>query len=302
MSPRRRGPLGRGTRVAVLGLMAFGVIVVLIPMGMGWLTLWAVTHPRCASGPDPSRRGLAAEAVIIPAMAGGDRQGYFFRGENGAVIVVPPALGSNRSGLLHEVTVLVENGFSVLSFDSRSCAGRGAHSLGPWEAEDIVAAVAYLGLRADVDSTRIGVHGFSQAGASALFAAVDEPAIRTVVAEGGYVDYGAQTLGLDSPQGWFMSLFNMGARLGYRVATGTSIDRLRLWDALQQIAPRPVLLVYGEHELTLAGARQAAALGGHITLWEVPDAAHGTYLETAGRDEFERHVVSFFTAALSTTP
>ena len=107
--------------------------------------------------------------------------------------------------------------------------------------------------------TRIGLHGFSQAGASNLFAAALSADVRAAVAEGGYVDYGAQTLGVGTRQDPFATLVTAGAQVGYRVSTGLDMGVLSPVHQLGDIAPRQVLLVYGTREGTLAGARQAAS-------------------------------------------
>ncbi len=279
----------------------FGLLVIL-PAGMGFITLWGVTHPRCSSGPAAETLGLIGEDVSVPSRLGVAFPGYFFAGTSGATIIVPPAYGQDRTGLLHEVDVLVRAGFSVLTYDSRTCLGLAPHSLGVWEAEDILDAVAYLHTRSDVDSGRIGVHGFSQAGASGLLAAAQTGEIRAVAAEGGYVDYGAQTLNLGRASDPFSTLFGLGARLGYRASTGLGIDALRPVAVLPEIAPRPILLIYGEYENTLAGARQASAENGHVRLWEVPGATHGSYLRSAGEAVFRAEVAGFFQAALAPAP
>lgn len=287
----------RGVRFAVFGVCVIGIVVIMLPMGMGWLAFSGLTHPLCGSRVNPADYGLIPEEVTIPAESG-PFPGYFFAGTNGATIVVPPAFGASRSGLLHEVAILNRHGYSVLTYDSRQCIGLAAHSLGLWEADDIQDAVDYLRGRDDVEMTRLGLHGFSQAGASALFAAAAIPDVRAVVVEGGYVDYGVQTLGLGESQGLVMTLFNAGARLGYRMNTGLQLEQLAVFESMEQITPRRILLVYGEHEITLAGARDAASLGAHVTLWEVPGATHGSYVASAGETLFAENVVGFFDDAL----
>lgn len=296
----KRGRRFRRWRRHLLFLLCVALLIaVLFPIGLGYLIMWGATHPACTSGPSPEHYGLIAEAIDVPSRTGAAYRGYFFRGTSGATVIVAPALGQDRNGWLHEVDVLVRGGLNVLTFDSRPCAGIGPHSLGPWEAEDVLDAVEYLRSRGDVDMARIGAHGFSQAGATNIFAAGRSAEIRAVVAEGGYVDYGAQTISLGQSQDAFMTLFGWGARLGYRASTGLNLDDLYLLDILANLAPQRVLMVYGSHEGTLDGARQAAALSDHITLWEVPGATHGSYLASAGTESFRENVVGFYEAALA---
>lgn len=298
MSVSVRSRPKRIVRLAGFSVFLIGLVLVLVPVALGWMTLWGTTHPPCSMGPEPAQLGLVAEEISVPSRHGVAFRGYFLPGSNGATIIVPPAYGQDRGGWLHEVAVLVTGGYNVLTYDSRPCTGMSPHSLGVWESVDILDAIAYLRQRPDVDMARIGALGFSQAGASALFAAALAPEIRAVVAEGGYVDYGAQTLGIGGPQDLFTALFSLGARLGYRSATGMSLSQLRPLDVIADIAPRRVLLVYGEHEVTLAGAQYAATLGTHVDLWVVPGATHGSYLASAGQQTYSERVVGFFDSVL----
>ncbi len=291
-----------GTRAGKIRLLRWTLLLLLsallalclIPVGMGFLLSWGVTHPFCYAGSTPEDYGLAYEEISVPSRTGIDFDGYFMAGENGATVIVPPAYGQDRGGWLAEASLLVQAGFTVLTYDSRPCAGLAPHSLGYWEASDILDAVEYLRGRIDVDLTRLGVHGFSQAGASNLFAAAMTTDVRAVVAEGGYVDFGGQTLGVGKRQEIFPTLVAVGAQIGYRISTGLDMSVLTPINRLAAIAPRRVLLVYGSREGTLAEARQAAEAYEHVSLWVVPGASHGTYLASAGESAFRGHVVAFF--------
>lgn len=75
-------------------------------------------------------------------------------------------------------TFFVHLGFAVLSFDKRG-AGR---STGDWRhasmeelAGDVLAGVAYLRNRSDIDGTRVGLHGGSQEGWVGALAAAKDP-------------------------------------------------------------------------------------------------------------------------------
>jgi alpha-beta hydrolase superfamily lysophospholipase len=101
------------------------------------------------------------------------------------------------------------------------------------------------------------------------------------VAQGGYEDFSAR-LGEDIRQLQAIApLFEAGVRGAYRLGTGASIDALSPIAAIPAIAPRPVLLIYGTSEPSIAGARAMAALGvGHVRLAEIPGATHGSYQTT----------------------
>ena len=84
----------------------------------------------------------------------------------------------------------------------------------------------------------------------------------------------------------------------YRLITGTNISALNPSGMISQIAPRPVLLIYGSNEVSLSGGyQQKAAAGDNAELWVIPGAGHGNYSQVAG-EEYEARVMGFFKAAL----
>ena len=68
---------------------------------------------------------------------------------------------------------------------------------------------------------------------------------------------------------------------------------------IEQIGPRPILLIYGELEADAGHAReQFSRAGAPSDLWILPNCGHGEYLQTAPV-EWEYRVVSFFDRAFS---
>lgn len=289
-------------RLAGFFLFALTWAVLSLPVSLGALFMFGLLHAPCgASGVTPGDYGYTWEDIIIEARTGGAFQGYFIPGVNGAAIIIPPALAEGRGNRLHEADVLRRHGYSVLTFESRRCAGMGALSLGYQETAEVAGAVAYLLARPEVDPNRIGILGFSSAGATAVMAAARLPELQAVIAQGGYGDFPEETLGPSAQTGaigLFQNLFNGSARWTYRLVTGIDIDQLSPKDLINRIEPRPVLLIYGSREVSLVGARQQlAAAGPNTTLWVVPGAGHGDYLQVAPQ-EYERRVVAFFDQAL----
>jgi uncharacterized protein len=67
---------------------------------------------------------------------------------------------------------------------------------------------------------------------------------------------------------------------------------------ISQIKPRPILLIYGSNEVSLAGGyQQKTAAGDSAELWVIPGAGHGNYRQVAG-EEYEERVIGFFETAL----
>jgi pimeloyl-ACP methyl ester carboxylesterase len=260
-------------------------------------------YPPCsAGGRTPGDYGLRWEAVTLQARAGGEFRGFLIPGTNRAGVIMPPGYANGADGRLGEAAVLARHGYTVLTFESRRCAGMGAFSLGYKEVDEVADALAYLQTRPEVDPARIGVYGFSSAGATAVMATARLPDLKAVVAEGGYSDFVADTLHSDNSGSlvgdYFLSIFIPTTHLTYRLVTGLDINQLSPLDVIGQIAPRPILLIYGSREMSLAGGRrQEVAAGPNAELWVVPGAGHGNYLAMAPV-EYERRLVAFFEGAL----
>lgn len=282
----------RWIRFFRLFLFALVVTLAIAPALFGFLATYFLLHPSCGETREtPGDYGLAWEDVVIEASAGGQFSGYFVPGTNGAVIIMPPAYGGGRGSRLAEASVLARHGYAVFTYESRRCADMGAHSLGYKETREVADALDYVQGRDDVDADRVGLLGFSSAGATSVMAAAQLPAIQAVVAEGGYGDFAAETLGHSNPLEAYVS---WTMRLSYRLLTGVDVDKLSATDAIPNVAPRPVLLIYGSTEASLKGARsQLAAAQGCAELWIVEGAGHGNYHEVAP-DEYETRVVDFF--------
>jgi uncharacterized protein len=293
----------RGYWLRLFGLFIASLVVVLIvlPIGLGGLMMWGITHPGCGRQAGPEAYNLTNyEDIAFDTAQGLRLPGYFFPGSNGATVIVIPTLASDRTLHLDDVAIFSRAGFNVLTFDSRICDGAPYHSLGYQEAEDVEAAYTYLKTRPDVDMARVSVHGFSSAGATSLFSTARIPEIRAVSAKGGYHNF-AEQLGVGQQGDLMTTLIRIGAEITYRLVTGQDVRVLSPLDAVREISPRPILLIYGSLEVSLPGARQMLAMadssGGNAELWVVEGASHGNYLAIAG-EVYEQRLVAFHSAAL----
>ena len=289
MTPARFFRLIRITIVVTLSLL------LILPLALGFFFMLGVTHMPCSGGLHPAHLP-AAEAITFPATTlGRDVRGYYLPGTNGVTLIIPPTGGSGAGYWRREYTLLHEHGYGLLNYESRRCMGLSI-TLGYSEADEVGDALAYLQARGDVDMTRVGVYGFSTSGATSIFAGARFPQLAAVIASGGYHDFAAHNDAQVRGQ-WFAPLYRLGADVGYRLATGLDMRVLSPISVIDQIAPRPLLLVYGTREPALAGARlQAAAAGDSATLWEVPGAGHGDYYAHAP-EAYTQRVVGFLDAA-----
>jgi pimeloyl-ACP methyl ester carboxylesterase len=289
-------------RLSTFFIITLTLGLVGLPTVLGSLFMLGLLYAPCIeSHPTPANYGYPAESVTIQAQAGGDFRGYFISGTNGATVIMPPPLASGRNVRLPEMDILARHGYAVFMFESRRCAGMGPLSLGYREMDEVADALDYLMAREDVDPDRIGIYGFSSAGATSVMAAARLPKLKTVVAEGGYGDFVENALGRDRGRGlaaYFLPLYRWAIRLTYRWVTGLDINQLSPVSVIDQIAPRPILLIYGSREVSLPGGyRQQVVAGSKAELWVVEGAGHGNYLNV-GPQEYERRLILFFDEAL----
>jgi len=282
------------TRITLFILVSLAIVV---PPALGVGFMLVLTAPGCGGETLPP---MPFEDVSFPSSEfNRPTPAYFIPAAqpNGAAVIVVPTGNAGRGDRMDEIAVYHAGGFGVLTYNSRACFGV-PNSLGYREAGQVTDALAYLASRPDVDTSRIGIHGFSAGGAAAIMAAARLPQIKAVVAQGGYHDFRHEVERNTPPTLWFAPLFRFGAFAAYRLTTGDDISVLSPISVIDRIAPRPILLIYGTDEPGLHGARlQLAAAGSNAELWEVPGAGHGNYL-AAAPDDYPRRVVAFMSAAL----
>ena len=297
-------------RLTIVFLVACTFALVFIPTFLGASFTWGVMYGPCGySSRTPADVGLPFEVVTIASQNGGSFDGFLIPGSNGATVIMPPTLHGSAAGRLPQAAMLAKHGYGVLLFESRRCAGMGPVSLGYHEVDEVEDALNYLLSRPAVDPNRIGVHGFSSAGATSVMAGARLPQLQAVIAEGGYGSFFEETVSgygdylrsnseTNLLANGFITLFRLAMQSTYRLAIGSSIYQLNPTGVIHQIDPRPVLLIYGSKEPSLKGGqRQLVAAGPNTELWIVDGAGHGTYLTTAP-EEYEARIVEFFNQAL----
>jgi dipeptidyl aminopeptidase/acylaminoacyl peptidase len=295
----RTGTRGRLARLALFATLAsiLGAIV-----GLGVVSsaryVHILTHPGCwRADHAPEEAGIeGALDQTLTSHDGLELSAWYVPPRNSAAIVLLGGLGSGRDGLLPEGALLARHGYGVLMLDARACAlPSGESTLGYLEALDVQQAVVWLVQQTDVD--HVGAVGFSAGGVTAILAAAADPRIEAVVAEGGFADLASDLTG-EYRQG------NLVARIAYllnplffRIETGVDPALISPLKALQDISPRPLLMIYGDREADSAHAWQQLEAAGEATeLWIVPDCGHGGYLQAAA-EEWTARVVEFFDQA-----
>lgn len=284
----------RWKRILLLGTAGVLAALIVFIAGIAWMYSWAVLHPGC-QGDRASLEvaGFAAEPIEFASRDGPVLRGWFTVGDSHpetAIIVIPGHAG-NSAFAVPDASMLARSGFSTLIFEHRSCADPSlAASTGYYEAYDLLGAVDYLKTRPGVK--HIGALGFSEGGTATILAAAQEPALEAIVAMGGYdsldndiLDPGSELGPLDQVVRRLI-LVSTGLQLGIPARASSPIS------VIDQIAPRPILLIYGEYEVKPGQALYDAA-GEPKALWIVPGAGHGGY-QPAAPQEYELRIVTFF--------
>jgi fermentation-respiration switch protein FrsA (DUF1100 family) len=283
--------------VAIVSLAAVGLAV-----GMSWWQADAFMHPhRRPVVETPGDRGLVYRNLTLTASDGVALRGWYLPSQNGAAVIVGHGHGAHRA--LGPTEILARNGYGVLAFDWRA-HGESQGDLctfGYYEVRDVEGALTWLQAQPDVDPERIGILGESMGAVTAIRAAARMPDIKAVVVDSPYpsLDDGIRNIwrGTGLPAFPFVPLqIALGEWL-----TGLDLDDMQPLDDVAAISPRPVLILAGGQDPVIgpdAGQRYYAAAGEPKELWFEPDLGHVSF-QKAMPAEYERRVVTFFDAALS---
>lgn len=298
---RPRRPSWR-TVPASLAITAITVLVVAYGILPAVRATAIARPPRTTVARSPDDFGLPAEDVTFTTTRGEAMRAWYAPPANGAVVVIAHGFGDSGASLLEPARWLQDYGYGVLVVDLVA-HGRSGGSALALDGRDVRAAVRFLRGRG-VAAGRIGLWGMSLGGMESLQAAAQEPNVGAVVADGPFpVVAGAD---MPRPRGWRDRLwipFDTVQRAALRVRDVA--PAMGAIEALQRIAPRPVLLIAGLRNAGEAWvvphyAAAAAAEGGGSgpRLWSVPEAGHVQSLG-ARREEYLYRILTLFDTALA---
>jgi uncharacterized protein len=279
-------------RMFVTGAVAVTVFLIVVP----FFEAQVLTHVARGFVPEP-QLGAPYENVSFKTSDGLRLRGWYVPSKNGAAVISFPG----RKGTQKPARMLARHGYGVLLFDRR---GEGESDGDPnawgWSGyRDVDAAVRYLQTRRDVEPDRIGGIGLSVGGEMMLEAASRSRGLKAVVSEGAgersireFLDMTVGNKWLALPQ--YASLTVGNALFSNRTPPPN------LKDIVDDIAPTPVLFIYGEHgqdgERNLNPTYYKAAKEPKA-IWKVPGAGHAGGIDARPK-QYEHRVVSFFGNAL----
>jgi len=280
----------RGMSVVCAAVLAPTVLWFLVfPIGVGYV----YTHT--APAPVEPDLGVPYEHVVVTTDDGLELSAAYVPSRNRAAVVLYP--GAGRSA---EARMLLEHGYGVMLLDPRGQGGSEGDAV-RWAGDrDVLAGVAYLRRRTDVDSDRVGAFGFSVGGEMLLRAAARSEAIRAVVSEGA-----GERVGETEVSGPARFLVEPSQAVMSAATTVFSNHKPPppIVDHIGDIAPHPVLLIYADPGIGGESTRQPlylAAAGEPKSIWKVSGAEHTGGFDAAPL-EYERRVVEFLDDALLAT-
>ncbi len=280
-------------RISIKAFMAIVTIYVVLNFGIAWLFTFILTHPGCRKAPKPVQGLSAYEEIWLHTDDNLELRAWYYPAQNGAAIMAFGGMGGALGENLPPVGILVQRGYGVLQVDSRACAKPAAPvSLGYDEVRDAAAGLVFLESRPEV--RYIGVIGFSMGGVTAIRAAARYPKIAAVVAEGGYFNLGDDFVEPDSNPSIPHRIFSYSIAYMYWLNSGVNPWLVSPIDDIPTVSPRPVFLIYGEHEAENGRAEaQFAAAKEPKRLWIVPGGTHGTN-HLAAPEEYSQRIIEFF--------
>lgn len=252
------GGIGAAVLVAIIVLLLASFVAV-------WLESRSLTGPQGYHQPDPktftfaqtpkTEAGLDFEDISFPARNGQTVRGWLVPSDQPAdlAIVTLHGAGGNRQSYFDQLSMLHGLGADVLMFDARENGlsdgrGRGI-GLAVREAEDAVAAVEEMRRRGH---KTVVAYGCSLGGSAAIIAAARDSSINGIIVEASLssfedfvADKANRRLGkLGLKANWATSIWGRAVVAMSRWRMGLE-DYERPEDVIDQIAPRPLLLIHG---------------------------------------------------------
>jgi uncharacterized protein len=281
----------RYARRSGLGVAGFlALIWVIAPL----MLAYGVTHIG-RTGPVKDLR-VPHERVTLTTSDGLELAGLYIPSKNGAAVLAFPG----RNGAQEHARMLARHGYGVLLLDRRGEGGSEGdpHGFGWSFDKDILAGVAFLKGRPDVEPGRIGGLGLSVGGEMMLHTAAETDDLAAVVSEGAGARVISEELDdLSGAEKWLMAP-HLVTKASALTVLSNHAPPSNLTKLIPRIAPRPVFLINAAHdEVDDKAPEYYRAAGDPKQAWAVPAGGHTGGL-AARPEQYERKVVGFFDRAL----
>ena len=282
--------------VGLVGLLVGLLLLVYVAFPI--LNAKGTAHPKRAPVccKTPADLGFDYENVSFATGDGLTLKGWYIPSQNGANLIISHGLAGNRLPHLGQAAALAQHGYGVMLIDLRAHGDSDGDTVS-FGGEDLLAAVAYLKGRPDVDPERIGALGASLGATVTVQAALRSEDIKAIVTDGLGPGRFQDMPHPESLVDWLWVPFDW---VWFQVLEKEAVAApVSIIDALPKISPRPLLLISGVGSAYERRAQQSyyATAAEPKTLWEVPGAQHMAAWHLRP-DEYEERIVSFFGQAL----
>ncbi|HUG13826.1 MAG TPA: alpha/beta fold hydrolase [Thermomicrobiales bacterium] len=260
----------------------------------------------------PADHGLAFESVAFPSRDGITLRGWWIDGGGPQTVIMAHGKGSVRddAGLMYlELAAgLARAGHDVLLFDLRGHGESdfGRFTIGVNEPRDVLGAVDFARARG-VPVDKIALLGFSTGAVAALEAAVQEPGVGAVIADGAWPDLRElldREMATESP---LPSFYNPGIYLVARLVFGWDVSEQVAIDDVTEIvgSGRPVFVIHGsgdQYTSVEQAARFAAAIrdSPNAEFWQITGAEHVSGYASYP-DEYLARLLAFLSRTIGKT-
>lgn len=287
---------------SITSLVAIAVIGAMISIAVHnyRAVMWDFTPwPGAAILRHPEQTGVPNLASISFKTADDVRlAGWYVPARNRAAVILTHGTNADRSALLPEIHLLANAGFGVLAFDWPGNGESEGHvQWGEGERQALRTAIDWLTQRNEVDAHKIGGLGFSIGGYMMAQVAATDTRLHAVVLAATPTSYSEYTYQGHRQWGY---LSQLPAQLALR-ASGMKPDEFTPISMVRSIAPRALLVIGGDMDsvvpTTMSQQLYQAALQPK-TLWIVPGADHGNYIDVAPH-AYPQRLVEFFSRELS---
>jgi dipeptidyl aminopeptidase/acylaminoacyl peptidase len=247
--------------------------------------------------------GLAYEDVAFYSQDGITLRGWYFQSEvpgAPAILYAPATAKDQRSGL-SLVIPLHEAGFNVLLFSyrghGRSDGNPLGFSYGANESLDVDAAIQYL--RTERHVPAIGAIGHSAGAVAIILSAARNPGLDVIVAGSPFASV-EEIWFTNKPKLIPAPIFNFMMQTS-EIRKDFERDQVRPIDVIDQIAPRPILLIHGtgDRRITEVQIQNLFSQAEEPKqLWMLDGLSHAN-VRSVGMEEHISGIIRFLDRAIS---
>jgi pimeloyl-ACP methyl ester carboxylesterase len=286
------------TTVKVISMVLAALAAIVASAGYLWVKPFRLRLE------EPIPPDVSVEDVYFPSRDGTRLHGLYMAGRPGCpVLLLCHGYFKSVAEPFELACELNRLGYQVLLIDFRACGlsdGRFT-TLGYREVLDLLGAVDYL--RTRLGDLPIGVVGISMGAVAVIMAAAECPDIEALVVDSAYADLESAIgkkladylrLPFLVPLGW------VSIRMGEWISQG-KVAAVRAVDYVGSLAPRPLLIIYGELDDYLPSdhpQRLFGAANEPKELWLAPGSGHAM-ARLDHPQEYVQRVQAFFGRYLS---